>query len=889
MSPAVITGAAARDDGSAGLGEPLLANSEGSSVHAGALRTTANGSRHGHGHVTGPAAKEKESAEDKYWVEIDQPEALEPADAERGGGRRPLLFRSKRVKRSILHPRLCVDRFLIFARLIAVILFFIWRVENNISDVKWLWALSVAGDVWFGFSWLLNQLPRLNPIKSIPNLAALKQQYDLPDGSSSLPGIDIFVTTANPVDEPILYTMNSVLSILATDYPVEKYTCYLSDDAGALIHYEALAETAKFATLWVPFCRKHCIEPRAPESYFGSKVEPYKGKAAEDFVHDHRYLRREYDEFKVRIDKLFDTVRLRSDAYNIVNSEGETKATKATWMADGTQWPGTWLDPIENHMKGHHAPIIQILLEQPNHTPQLGQSTGAQNPLDLNVIDVRLPMLVYMSREKHPSYDHQKKAGAMNVQLRVSALLSNAPFIINFDCDHYINNSKAIRAAMCFMLDPREGENTAFVQFPQRFDDVDPTDRYCNHNRVFFDGTMLALNGLQGPSYLGTGCMFRRTALYGAEPPRRRAIDITVKANIFGNSTSFLESIPIAEKQDRPIMVRPLDELITAELLNLMSCAYEVGTSWGRGIGWIYNIATEDVATGFRVHRQGWFSRHCTIEPAAFRGTAPINLTERLLQIMRWSGGSLEMFFSHNSPLLAGGWMHPLQRVAYLNMTIYPVTSIFIVVYGLCPLMWLFPEEFYIQRPFTRYVLYLILIILMIHMIRAFDIKWAGIAWTDWWRNEQFFMIGATSAYPTAVLYMLIKLITGKGIQFRITSKQTTTDGDGKLADLYVFRWVPLLIPTIVVFVANVGAIGVALGKVIVFNGVWVSVQVRHAALGLLFNIWIMALLYPFALAVLGWRGKKPTILVILLPIAFVAVALAYVAVHSLLVNFIPF
>ncbi|KAL6657834.1 hypothetical protein ACP70R_005614 [Stipagrostis hirtigluma subsp. patula] len=877
QAPAGITGA--RDGGNGGLAEPLLANGGGVHPAVPVAATAVNGS--------GLAGKKKESAEDRYWEDVDQPEALvaPAADVESGaGGRRPLLFRNKRVKRHILYPY----RFLIFARLIAIILFFIWRMENNISDVKWLWALSVAGDVWFGFSWLLNQLPRFSPMKSIPNLAALSHQYDLPDGSSSLPGIDVFVTTANPVDEPILYTMNSILSILAADYPVEKCSCYLSDDAGALIHYEALVETAKFAALWVPFCRKHSVEPRAPESYFELKSVPYNGGAHEDFIHDHRFVRREYDEFKMRIDMLFDTVRQRSDAYNAVKSEGRTKAT---WMADGTQWPGTWLDAAEKHTKAHHAPIVQIVLQQPSHTPQLGPSTSVTNPLDLSATDVRLPMLVYLSREKHPSYDHQKKAGAMNVQLRVSALLSNAPFIINFDCDHYINNSKALRAAMCFLLDPREGENTAFVQFPQRFDNVDPTDRYCNHNRVFFDGTMLSLNGLQGPSYLGTGCMFRRAALYGVEPPRRRAGEITVSADTFGNSSaSFLRSIPIAKKQDRPIVVQQLDESITAELMNVMSCAYEVGTSWGRGVGWIYNIATEDVATGFRVHRQGWLSRHCTIEPAAFRGTAPINLTERLLQIMRWSGGSLEMFFSHNNPLLAGGRLHPLQRVAYLNMTIYPVTSIFIVVYGLCPVMWLFPEEFYIQRPFTRYVVYLILVILMIHMIGAFEIRWAGITWTDWWRNEQFFMIGATSAYPTAVLYMVIKLLTGKGIQFRITSKQTAAGGDDdKFADLYVFRWVPLLIPTTVVFAMNVGAIGVALGKVIVFNGVWRSVQVRHAVLGLIFNVWIMALLYPFALAVLGRRGKKPTILVVVMPIAIVTVALAYVALHSLLNGIIPF
>jgi mixed-linked glucan synthase len=45
-------------------------------------------------------------------------------------------------------------------------------------------------------------------------------------------------------------------------------------------------------------------------------------------------------------------------------------------------------------------------------------------------------------------------------------------------------------------------------------------------------------------------------------------------------------------------------------------------------------------------------------------------------------------------------------------------------------------------------------------------------------------MIGATSAFPTAVLYVLIKLVTGKGIQFRITSKQTTDASDDKFAYL---------------------------------------------------------------------------------------------------------
>ena len=163
-------------------------------------------------------------------------------------------------------------------------------------------------------------------------------------------------------------------------------------------------------------------------------------------------------------------------------------------------------------------------------------------------------------------------------------------------------------------------------------------------------------------------------------------------------------------------------------------------------------------------------------------------------------------------------------------MTIYPVTSIFIMFYCLSPVMWLIPDEVYIQRPFTRYVLYLLVIILMIHMIGWLEIKWAGITWLDYWRNEQFFMIGSTSAYPAAVLHMAVNLLTKKGIHFRVTSKQTTADTNDKYADLYDFRWVPMLVPTMAVLICNVGAIGVALGKTTVYIGTWTASKKMHAA-----------------------------------------------------------
>jgi hypothetical protein len=373
------------------------------------------------------------------------------------------------------------------------------------------------------------------------------------------------------------------------------------------------------------------------------------------------------------------------------------------------------------------------MLNHPGEEPQLGTPASSDGALDFSTVDVRLPMLVYISREKRLGYDHQKKAGAMNAQLRVSALLTNEPFIINFDGDHYINNSSAFRAAMCFMLDARHGDDTAFVQFPQRFDDVDPTDRYCNHNRVFFDATLLGLNGYQGPSYVGTGCMFRRAALYGAAPPRWRSDNsktlVDGPCKQFGTSMPFINSIPLAANQERAISLQaPLDARLMAELDYVSTCAYEDSTDWGDGVGWVYNIATEDVVTGFRLHCKGWRSMYCTTDPDAFRGTAPTNLTERLYQILRWSGGSLDMFLSRKTcPLLAGRRLHPMQRVAYANMTVYPVCAAFIFAYDLLPLMWLSGGQFHVQKPFVTYGAYLFAGIAMMEVSGVLEVTWAGL------------------------------------------------------------------------------------------------------------------------------------------------------------------
>jgi len=103
--------------------------------------------------------------------------------------------------------------------------------------------------------------------------------------------VDLFVSTVDPLKEPPLVTANTVLSILAVDYPVDKVSCYVSDDGASMLTFEALSETAEFARKWVPFCKKFGIEPRAPEFYFSLKVDYLKDKVQPTFVQERRAMK----------------------------------------------------------------------------------------------------------------------------------------------------------------------------------------------------------------------------------------------------------------------------------------------------------------------------------------------------------------------------------------------------------------------------------------------------------------------------------------------------------------------------------------------------------------------------------------------------------------------
>lgn len=62
--------------------------------------------------------------------------------------------------------------------------------------------------------------------------------------------------------------VNTVLSLMAYDYPPEKLHVYLSDDGGSELMFYALIEASLFSGAWLPFRRRFGIESPAPTAYF---------------------------------------------------------------------------------------------------------------------------------------------------------------------------------------------------------------------------------------------------------------------------------------------------------------------------------------------------------------------------------------------------------------------------------------------------------------------------------------------------------------------------------------------------------------------------------------------------------------------------------------------
>uniref|UniRef100_F6HID0 Cellulose synthase-like protein H1 n=1 Tax=Vitis vinifera TaxID=29760 RepID=F6HID0_VITVI len=258
---------------------------------------------------------------------------------------------------------------------------------------------------------------------------------------------------------------STILSLLAVYYPDNKLSFYVSNDGASPLTFFVLLEASKFAKLWVPFC-KYGIQTRAPFRYFSSELASSHDNSM-GFLQEYKKIKERYKELTRKIED----ATLNSKPYELGTAE---------FVA------------FSNVERRNHPTIIKVIL--------LNKESRSEG----------LPHLVYVSREKHPNHPHHYKASAMNVLTRVSGVMTNAPFMMNVDCDMYANNPQIFHHEMCLLLGSKNEQECGFVQTPQLFYDGLKDDLFGNQ---LYMGSGIA--GLQGPMYSGTGCFHRRKVIYG--------------------------------------------------------------------------------------------------------------------------------------------------------------------------------------------------------------------------------------------------------------------------------------------------------------------------------------------------------------------------------------
>ncbi|PSS16128.1 Cellulose synthase-like protein [Actinidia chinensis var. chinensis] len=625
----------------------------------------------------------------------------------------------------------------------------------SLQDHGFTWFLAFVCESWFAFTWVLSVSTKWTQAdyKTYPE--------HLLQGKPELPAVDMFVTTADPVLEPPILTVNTVLSLLAVDYPANKLACYVSDDGGSPLTFYSLMEASKFAKLWVPFCKKYCIEVRAPFRYFSGESSLSRDVSLE-FQQEWKKMKDEYEELSRKIED----------------------ATNGLMPFELT---GEFAD-FSSIQRTNHATIIKVIWEN---------KEGVAN---------EVPHLIYISREKRPKYPHHFKAGAMNVLTRVSGVMSNAPFMLNVDCDMYINNPKIFLHAMCLLLGAKNKDTDfAYVQSPQCFYDGLKDDPFGNQLVVLFEYLGRGIVGIQGPFYAGTGCFHKRKVIYGLSPN-----DEEIKGSM--EFTKSAGQILSSMKTSSP---HELSSSLEAAK-QVAGCSYEYGTLWGREVGWIYGSTTEDVLTGLTIHGRGWKSAYCSPNPPAFLGCAPSGGPAIMTQQKRWTTGLLEILFSRRSPffLALQGKLQFRQCLAYLWLMLWGLRSIPELCYAILPAYCIVTSSHFLPKVGEAAFFIAAAIFITYNLYTLSEYLRAGLSVRAWWNNQRMWRINATTAWLIGTFSVVLKMLGISDTVFEVTPKEQSTNEDddhNANAGRLTFDRSPIFISGTTILLVNLTALAVRL------------------------------------------------------------------------------
>ncbi|KAK6162200.1 hypothetical protein DH2020_002041 [Rehmannia glutinosa] len=500
------------------------------------------------------------------------------------------------------------------------------RTTTTATFLSFCTSLTMfTSDIILAFMWLNSQAFRMNPVSAQPFPENLQQVLNRPE---DFPALDVFICTADPSKEPPMTVAATALSAMAYDYPAEKLSVYVSDDGGSELTLFALMEASKFGKEWLPFCRENRVMERCPEAYFGSGFPICN--------YETQKIKEMYENMKTRVENVVERGYIADEHKTSV----QTEAAKAFGKC------------AKDFTFQDHPGVIQVV---------------AETSKDKDCAGCSMPNLIYVSRQKSQTSPHYFKAGALNVLLRVSAIMTNAPIILTLDCDMISNDPSTPHKMLCFFKDNLVKPNLAYVQFPVRCHGLNKADIYGSEFKHPYHINPMGMNGLLGPDYFGTGTFFNRRAFYGGP-------------------SSMIEP-EISELSPDYIVKRPIIDQAILELAHqVANCDYENQSMWGSKIGFRYGSLVEDYYTGYRLHCEGWNSIFCNPKRPAFLSEMPISLNDVVTQTKRWSVGLLEVTLSKYSPLTFGTrLLGPLMAHCYSYYAFGPIWSFPVMVYAVLP------------------------------------------------------------------------------------------------------------------------------------------------------------------------------------------------------------
>ncbi|XWS58520.1 hypothetical protein CRYUN_Cryun08bG0041000 [Craigia yunnanensis] len=510
----------------------------------------------------------------------------------------------------------------------------------------------------------------------------------------------------------------------AYDYPPEKLSIYLSDDGGSDLMFYAMLEAASFTKKWLPFCKKFKVEPRSPEAYFRTAFEPV--------VNDPVNVKTGFQS-RIIMQKLYEDMKMRIESTTKFNRIPEDFRKQHKGFR---KW-----DFVSS--KRDHQTILQIIID-------------GRDPNAVDIEGKPLPTLVYLAREKRPQYHHHFKAGAMNALINVSSRISNGPIILNVDCDMYSNNSESIKNSLCFFMDEEKGDEIAYVQYPQNFDNLTKNEIY---GISLLAAQKLELPGLDangGPCYIGSGCFHRREALLGKKYEKDCKVDWKRL-----NDRKVEESASVLEE--------------TCKIL--ASCTFVQNTWEKRCMGLKYGCPVEDIITGLSIQCRGWKSIYLNPQREGFLGVAPTTLLQMLVQQKRWSEGHLQIFLSRYCSLLYGHKKIPLKlQLAYCPYNLWAANCLPTLYYVAVPCLCLLKGISLFPKTSSPWVLSFTYVAFAHRAYSVEEFLWCGGTFQGWCNDKRMWMFKRTTSYFFALFDTILKLLGYSKAAFVITAKVAEDD-----------------------------------------------------------------------------------------------------------------